>query len=62
MENTELAITLLLDVLARANSIGALINKARSEKRDVTGDELVALASQDDAARGKLQAAIDAAR
>jgi len=62
MGNAELAITLLLGLLDRAQAIGNLINQARAEKRDITDAELDKLASDDDQARARLKAAIDAAR
>lgn len=62
MGNTELAITLLLGLLDRAQAIGSLINQARAERRDVSAEELIALASQDDISRAKLQKVIDDAR
>jgi hypothetical protein len=60
--NAALAIQLLLSLLDRAGQIGALINTAQSQGRDITKEELDALASADDDARAKLQAAIDAAK
>jgi hypothetical protein len=62
MGNAELAITLLLGLLDRAQAIGTLINQARAEKRDITDAELDKLTSDDDQARARLKAAIDAAR
>ena len=57
--NATLLITLLLGLLDRATQIGALIQKARGEGRDVTPAELDALVSADDVAR---QALVDAIR
>ena len=62
MGNVELAITLLLGLIDRAQAIGNLIDKARAEKRDISPEELIQLASEDDVARAKLQEAIDDAR
>lgn len=58
----DLAITLLLQFMSRAQEVGALINKARSEGRDVSQAELDALVANDDAAKAALQQAIDAAK
>ena len=58
--NVDLLLTLLITALNRASEIGLLIDRARSEGRDVTEAELDALFSQDDAARAELQAAINA--
>lgn len=56
------ALQVLDQLLARASTIGALIAKAQTEKRDVSEAELDALASADDAARAALQDAINKAR
>jgi len=57
-----IAMNLIMQLIDRAGTIGALIQKAQTEKRDITPAELDALAVQDDAARAKLVAAIAAAR
>lgn len=58
--NTQLAVQLLLIALQNTAAIGALIDKARAEGRDVTQDELDALVAADGVARKALQDAIDA--
>lgn len=60
--NVDLLLTLMITALSRANEIGALIDRARRENRDVTEAELDQLFAADDAARAELQAAIAAAR
>lgn len=55
---TVAALSILNQSLATAIAISALISKAKAENRDVTIDELNALASQDDVARLKLDEAI----
>ena len=57
--NAALAVQLLLQLLTQTQAIAALLQKAQSEGRDVSDDEIQALASNDDAARAQLQAAID---
>jgi len=57
-----LAVNLLLGLLDRASAIGALINNAQKEGRDVTVAELQSLQAADDTARNSLQKAIDAAK
>jgi len=56
------AIELLLGLLDRASSISALLGKAQAEKRDISVEELDALAQADDLARAALVAAIAKAR
>jgi hypothetical protein len=51
-------VTLLLGILERAAAVGALINKARAEGRDISAAELEALVDADDAAREALVKAI----
>lgn len=60
--NTDQALTLLIALLSQANEIGRLIRQAQAEGRDITDAELDALAIEDDAARARLAAAIEAAR
>jgi hypothetical protein len=60
MRNAELAITLLLGLLDRANAISQLISTARTEGRDISDEELNKLQADDDVAREKLLAAIKA--
>lgn len=59
--NATVLITLLLSLLDRATQIGALIQKARGENRDVTIAELDALVAEDHVARRALVDAIRAA-
>lgn len=54
----ELAISLLLGLLDRATQIGALLDKARKENRDITSAELDDLVAKDDAAKAALDKAI----
>ena len=58
MDTALLATTTLLRLLEQAQSVGALILKARSEGRDITTAELDALAATDDAVRDALNAEI----
>lgn len=60
--NVDLAFELMLLILNRAASIGAMIARARSEGRDISPAELDGLRATDDAAKLKFQANIDAAR
>jgi hypothetical protein len=53
---------LLLTYSDKVTQMGTLLNKANAENRDVTDAELDALLADDDAARARLQAAIDAAK
>ena len=55
-------IPLMLGLLDRASQIGALIQTARSEGRDVTDAELDGLQAKDNAARSELEQAIAVAR
>lgn len=57
-ESTVVAINLLLQILTQAQGLTALISKARAEGREVSSDELDALVDADDAARARLDAAI----
>ncbi|HYE70612.1 MAG TPA: hypothetical protein VD932_03715 [Aquabacterium sp.] len=60
--NLNAAIGLLLNLTAAAGKASALIGTARAEGRDVTAEELAGLQAADDAARGDLVAAIEAAK
>lgn len=54
------ALELLLQLLTKAEAIGALIRKARAEGRtDLTEEEVDGLVGKDDVARARLQAVID---
>ena len=53
-QNINLAITLLLSALSRASEIGQLIDRARSENRDISDAELDALEASAQAAIDKL--------
>ena len=57
-----LALQLLLGLLDRASQVGALINAAKSENRDITNAELDTLVAADDKAKQDLEDAIAAAR
>lgn len=57
--NTAQALQLLISLLNQGAALGALIRKAQQEGRDITAFELDQLAEGDDAARARLQAAID---
>ena len=56
------AITLLLGLIDRAAAVGAVINQARAEGRDVNEAELAQAFADDDAARERLKDAIAKAR
>lgn len=58
MNNILVALTLLDQFLAHAQGIGALLQKAQSEGRDLTESELDSLLQADTAARDSLAAAI----
>jgi hypothetical protein len=62
VNNLNAAITLLLNLTAAAGKVSALIGSARAEGRGLTAEELAGLKAADDAARGDLVAAIEAAR
>ena len=62
MDKTLTLVTLMLGLLDQAAKIGNLIAKARAEGRDVTTDELDALALEDATARQQLVDAIAAGR
>lgn len=58
--NGLIAIQLLTQLLTQAQGLSAVLSKAHAEGRDVTNEELDALASADDIARKRLQDLIDA--
>lgn len=58
MDTALLATTILLRLLEQAQAVGSLIIKARAEGRDITTEELDALAAADDAVRDALNAEI----
>ena len=58
MDTALLATTLMLRLLEQAQAVGALILKARAEGRDITTEELDALAAADDKVRDALNAEI----
>lgn len=58
----DLALTLLISLLNNAGNISALIQKAKTEGRDLTVDELSTVASTDDLARAQFIVAIAAAK
>jgi len=61
MTNALALLALLLQYSDKVIAIGKLLQTAQSEGRDITTAELDALFADDDAARARLQAAIDAA-
>lgn len=63
VNNLNAAITLLLNLTAAAGKVSGLIAQARNEGRDdLTAEELAGLRASDEAARGDLVAAIEAAQ
>lgn len=62
MQNSLLLTNVMLGMVARTAAVGALITNARNEGRDVSSEELQALADADEQARGELVDAIAAAR
>jgi hypothetical protein len=56
------ALTLLTQLAAQVNALAALIQRAQTEGRDITPDELDSLAAGDTAARVALAAAIARAK
>jgi hypothetical protein len=57
-ENVLLAIALLLQLTEQAAKIGAVIQRAQSEGRDLTLEELKELQAADDISRQRLENAI----
>lgn len=62
MGNAALAVQLLLGLLDRASAIGALLQKAQAEGRDITDEELDQAFADDSAERAKGQAVRDKAK
>lgn len=58
----KLVIDLLILALSHANELGAIINNARAQNRDVTSEELNAWRAKDDAMKTQFQAHIDQAK
>lgn len=58
--NLLMASNLLLDIMAKGQALTLAMQRAHSEGRDLTDAELLKFVSDDDAARARLQAAIDA--
>ena len=58
MDTALLATTLMLRLLEQAYEVGRLIRTARAEGRDITTEELDALAAADDVVRNALNAEI----
>jgi len=56
--NTEIALQLLVAALNNASKIGALIQNARAQGRDVSDAELDGLRKEDDLARANLDAEV----
>lgn len=59
---TAQAVTLLVELLKQAAAISVLIRQAQAENRELTADELTAVAERDDEARAALVAAIASAK
>lgn len=59
--NSAAAIELLLQLINAAGPVSALIRQAQAEGRPLTREELQSAFSQDDTARDRLEAAIQAA-
>jgi hypothetical protein len=57
--NSELVLQLLILAVSKAETLGALYSKAKSEGRDVTDDELKSLSGGADASAKALQDWID---
>lgn len=62
MNNALVAINLLLELLAKAETVSQVIRAAQAEGRDVSAAELDMVAAGDDAARQALADAIAAAK
>jgi RNA:NAD 2'-phosphotransferase (TPT1/KptA family) len=60
--NADLAVQLLLALLAQAGKLGALITRSRTRGTPITDEELDELAGGDDAKRASLQADIERIR
>jgi hypothetical protein len=62
MSNADLVLVTLISLVDRAATVGALLQKAKAEGRDITDAELDQLASEDDAERARGQAEREKAR
>lgn len=62
MKNVALAISLLTELLKQGAAISTLVSTAQAENRDLTLEELDAVAGRDDVARGALVDAIERAK
>lgn len=62
MNNVSLAIELLIAIVNQAQKIGAALQTAKNENRDLTAEEIAVFVGADDAAKKALQDAIDAAK
>jgi hypothetical protein len=60
--NIALALELLTNLALQLHKLSGLIGTARAEGRDITSEELDALAGEDDVARAVFQKAIDDAK
>lgn len=58
----KLVVDMLILALAHANELGAIINNARAQNRDVSTEELAAWRAKDDAMKAQFQAHIDQAK
>lgn len=57
--NADLLVQFLILLISRADEIGTLLQRAKSEGRDITEEEIDSLVSKDDLARELLQKEID---
>lgn len=62
MSNSELVLQLLILAVSKAESIAALLSKAKAENRDVLDEELAGLSAGADKSLEALQAWIDSKR
>lgn len=62
MGNAAVAVSLILGLLDRATAIGTLLQRAQTEGRDVTDEEIDQLVADDDRAREEGRAAREKAR
>lgn len=58
--NALVVTNMLLDLLMKAQTVSVALQRAHSEGRDLTDAEMQQFVAVDDAARARLQAAIDA--
>lgn len=58
----KLVVDMLILAFSHANELGAIINNARAQNRDVSSGELAAWRAKDDAMKAQFQAHIDQAK